>query len=226
MKVTYYGHSCFLIETAGKSFIVDPFISPNPLAANVDIDSIKCDFILLTHGHGDHVADVERIVGNTGAHIVANYEVATFYGSKDLEATGMNHGGHWYFDGGRIKYVHAVHTSSMPDGSNGGNPGGFVIESEEGNLYISGDTALTMDMKLIPMTCKPLDAAILCLGDLFTMGVDDAVIASDFVACNRIIGSHYDTFDPIKIDREEAKEKFANKNKELHLLPIGGSMEI
>ena len=122
----------------------------------------------------------------------------------------MNHGGSWKFDFGTVKFVNAIHSSSFPDGSYGGNPGGFVIEGEHKNIYIAGDTALTMDMKLIPLRTK-LDLAILPIGNNFTMDIDDAIIASDFVECDKILGYHYDTFGFIKINHEQSIKKFFDK---------------
>ena len=124
-----------------------------------------------------------------------------------------------------MKYVSAIHSSAFPDGTYGGNPGGFVIESEHKNIYIAGDTALTFDMKLIPLRTK-LDLAILPIGNNFTMDIDDAIIASDFVECDKVLGCHYDTFGYIKIDHEEAKKKFFDKGKDLMLLEIGASLEL
>lgn len=226
MKITFFGHGCFLIETGHTTFIIDPFISGNPLAEHIQVGDIACDFILLTHGHLDHVLDVEQIAKNTKAPIISNFEIVTWYNKKGLEGHGLNHGGWWSFNEGRIKYVSAVHSSVLPDGTYGGNPGGFVIEGPDGTLYISGDTALTMDMKLIPMMCKKLDAAILCIGDNFTMGIEDAILASDFIQCNTVVGAHYDTFAPISINHEEAVSAFQSKNKTLHLLKIGDALEI
>lgn len=226
MKLTYYGHSCFLLEWNGQRIIFDPFISPNELAAHIDVQQIRVDAVLISHGHGDHLADAETIARNSDAPIVSNYEVATWFENKGLRVHPMNHGGKWTFDFGTVKYVNAVHTSSLPDGSNGGNPGGFVVWNEEQCLYFAGDTALHFDMQLIPITCPELDVAILPIGDNFTMGYDDAVIAAEFVECERVIGCHYDTFGYIKIDHEEAKKSFADEGKELILLPIGGSIDI
>lgn len=225
MKITYYGHASLGIEINGKHIIVDPFISANELAAAVDVNALKADYILLTHAHGDHILDVEAIARNTGATIVSNYEIATYYENKGFKTHPMNHGGSWNFPFGSVKYVNAIHTSSFPDGSNGGNPGGFVISTENKNLYIAGDTALTYDMKLIPMR-SPLDLAILPIGSNFTMDVDDAALAAEFLEVNKVMGYHYDTFGYIKIDHEVAKQKFANKNKELILLPVGDTIEI
>lgn len=220
MKITFLGHASLQIEVAGKHIIVDPFISANELAKNIDINTLKADYILITHAHQDHILDVETIAKNTSAKVVSNFEIVTHFETKGIEGHPMNHGGSWQFDFGKITYVNAIHTSSFPDGSYGGNPGGFVLETSEGNIYIAGDTALTMDMKLIPMQCK-LDIAILPIGDNFTMGIDSAVIASKFVECDRIIGYHFDTFGYIKINHEEAKRKFSKEGKELNLLEIG-----
>ncbi|KAA3620570.1 MAG: metal-dependent hydrolase [Flavobacterium sp.] len=226
MKITFYGHNSLAIQIAGKQILVDPFISGNPLSKDkVDINSLKADFILLTHAHQDHTLDAEAIAGNTGATIVSNYEIATHYEQKGCTVHPMNHGGNWKFDFGNVKYVNAIHTSSFPDGSYGGQPGGFVIEGEHKNIYIAGDTALSMDMKLIPMQTK-LDLAILPIGDNFTMGIDDAIIASDFLDCDKVLGVHYDTFGYIEIDHDLAKRKFYDANKDLMLLEIGESIEL
>lgn len=225
MKITFYGHASLGIEVGGKHVLVDPYISGNPNASHIDINELKADYILLTHAHSDHILDAEYIAGRTNAVVVSNYEVATHFGEKGFKYHPMNHGGSWNFDFGKVKFVNAVHSSSFPDGSYGGNPGGFVIESEHKNLYIAGDTALTMDMKLIPMRIK-LDLAILPIGSNFTMDVDDAIIASDFVECDKILGVHYDTFGYIEINHEEAIRKFFDKGKDLMLLEIGESIEL
>jgi L-ascorbate metabolism protein UlaG (beta-lactamase superfamily) len=225
MKITFYGHASLGIEVGGKYIIVDPFITANELASHIDITQLKADYILITHAHGDHILDVEAIAKNTGATIVSNAEIAGYYEKKGFKCHPMNHGGSWNFDFGKVKYVNAVHSSSFPDGTYGGNQGGFVIEGEHKNIYIAGDTALTYDMKLIPLRTK-LDLAILPLGSNFTMDVEDAIIASDFVECDKILGYHYDTFGYIKINHDEAKRKFYDKGKDLMLLEIGSSLEL
>jgi len=225
MKITFYGHASLGIEVNGIHILVDPFISANPNASHIDINTLQADYILVTHAHQDHILDVEAIAKRTNAVVVSNYEIAMHYNTLGLEHHPMNHGGRWKFDFGTVKYVNAIHTSSFPDGSYGGQPGGFVIEGEHKNIYIAGDTALTMDMKLIPMQTK-LDLAILPIGDNFTMGIDDAILASDFIACDKILGYHYDTFGYIEIDHEEAKRKFYIKDKDLMLLEIGESLEL
>lgn len=227
MKLTYYGHSCFSVEVAGKTLLFDPFITPNELAKDIDVDSIKADYILLSHGHADHVADALAIAKNNEATIISNYEIVTWYNTTHSysKAHPLNHGGSFSFDFGKVKYVNAIHSSVLPDGTYGGNPGGFVIETEEGNFYFAGDTALTMDMKLIPMFTK-LDFAVLPIGDNFTMGVEEAVIASDFIDCDKIIGVHFDTFGYIKIDQAAAKTTFTDNGKELILVEIGDSVQL
>ena len=226
MKITFYGQNSLSLEVNGKHLIVDPFISGNPLSKDIiDVNTLKADYILITHAHQDHVLDVEAIAENTGATIVSNYEIAMHYGGKGLNVHPMNHGGNWNFDFGKVKYVNAVHTSTFADGTDGGFPGGFVVEGNGKSIYIAGDTALTMDMKLIPMFTK-LDLAIFPIGDNFTMGIDDAIIASDFVECDTILGVHYNTFGYIEIDSDIAKKKFDEAGKKLILLDISEFLEL
>lgn len=226
MKVTYYGHACFGVEMNGKHLLFDPFIADNELASHIDIDKIPADYILISHGHGDHVAEAEAIGKRTGAKVISNFEIVSWFGEKGLEGHPMNHGGKWKFDFGTVKYVNAIHSSVLPDGTYGGNPGGFVIWDEENCFYFAGDTALTMDMKLIPMLCPKLDFAILPIGDNFTMDIEEAAHAADFVECKKIVACHYDTFGYIKIDKDAAKKAFADTGKELILLPIGDTTDI
>ena len=225
MKITYLGHASLAIETEGHNLIVDPYISANELASHIEIDTLKADFILLTHAHGDHILDVETIAKRTGATIVSNAEIADYYDKKGFKSHGMNFGGSWKFDFGTVKYVVAHHSSVFPDGTYGGNPGGFVIETGQKNIYIAGDTSLTFDMQLIPMRTR-LDLAIFPIGSNYTMDAEDAITAYDFVECDKVLGYHYDTFGYIKIDQEAAKRKFSDAGKDLILLPIGDSIEV
>lgn len=226
MKLTYYGHACFLLETQGKRILFDPFISPNELASSIDVDAIQADYILISHGHADHIADAEAIAERTGAIIVSNYEIVSWYEQKGLKNLWpMNHGGTKSFDFGKVKYVNAIHSSVLPDGTYGGNPGGFVIQNSEGCLYFAGDTALTTDMELLGRYLN-IDWAILPIGDNFTMGIEDAVICADMIQCDQIIGMHFDTFPFIKIDHKYAADTFSAANKKLHLLTIGDTSEL
>lgn len=225
MKLTYYGHSCFQVEVNGKKILFDPFITPNELAKDIDVNSIKPDYILISHGHQDHVADVETIAKASGAQLVSNYEIITWFAGKGLDnGHGMNHGGSWEFDFGRVRYVNAIHSSMLPDGSNGGNPGGFILETSEGNLYYAGDTALTMDMQLFAR--HDIKVALLPIGDNFTMGIDDAITAANFIKCKKIVAMHYDTFPPIEVDKAEARRKFRNSENELIFMEIGETRDV
>jgi L-ascorbate metabolism protein UlaG (beta-lactamase superfamily) len=226
MKFTYYGHACFSVVVSGKTLLFDPFITPNPLAAEIDVASIAADFILLSHGHGDHVADVADIAGRTGATVIAPYEVGSWFekqGVKNVQS--MNHGGAAKMDFGRVKLTSAIHSSSMPDGSYGGNPCGFVVGSAEGNFYYSGDTALTLDMKLLADETQ-LRFAVFPIGDFFTMGIDDAVRAAEFVGAGKFVGVHYDTFPPIKLDRAAALRAAEAAGNELLLPGIGETIDV
>jgi L-ascorbate metabolism protein UlaG (beta-lactamase superfamily) len=226
MKITFLGHGCLALTIKDIHIVVDPFITGNPkINGSVTLENLKADYILVTHAHQDHTLDVEVLAKLTNATIVSNYEIASHYGNMGFEHHPMNHGGSWDFDFGRVKYVPAMHTSSFPDGSYGGQPGGFVIEGEKKNIYIAGDTSLMMDMKLIPMFTK-LDLAVLPIGDNFTMGIEEAIVASDFVECDKILGYHFDTFGFIEIDHDAAKKKFYDKGKDLMLLDIGESIEL
>jgi L-ascorbate metabolism protein UlaG (beta-lactamase superfamily) len=203
--------------------LFDPFITGNDLAKNIDVSALAADYILVSHGHSDHVGDTAAIARRTGALVIANYELTVWFGKQGVQNTHpLNHGGGHAFDFGRVKFVHAIHSSGLPDGTYGGNPGGFVVESAEGNFYYSGDTALTMDMKLVGEAAQ-LSFAALPIGDNFTMGVDDAIKAADFVKCNEVLGLHFDTFPPIKIDHQKAVERFRAAHKQLHLLQPGES---
>lgn len=226
IELTYYGHSSYLVKINQKTILFDPFISPNPKASEIDVKSIKPDYVLISHGHEDHMADAESITKSNDATLVSNYEIAVWFADKGVEKYHpMNHGGSKEFDFGTVKYVHAVHSSTLPDGSSGGVAGGFVIQHEKGCFYYAGDTALSYDMKLIGEEFK-IDFAILPIGDNFTMGIKDAIKAADFVGTKKIIGMHYDTFPYIKIDGEAAKKAAEEAGKKLILLNIGESIRL
>jgi L-ascorbate metabolism protein UlaG (beta-lactamase superfamily) len=225
MKITFLGHASLLVDTGGHTLLVDPFITGNERAkGKIDLIDLSPQYILLTHAHQDHTLDVDAVASRTGATIISNYEIATYYENRGFTVHPMNHGGSREFEFGSLKYVQAIHTSSFADGSEGGQPGGFVLSSNGKTVYIAGDTALTMDMKLIPMQFN-LDLAILPIGDNFTMGAEDAVLASTFVECPEVLGYHFDTFGYIEIDHAHAREVFKEAGKTLHLLEIGDSLD-
>ncbi|GAB4092220.1 MBL fold metallo-hydrolase [Flaviaesturariibacter terrae] len=226
MRLTYFGHASFSVEAGGKVLVFDPYISANPAAKAVDVDTIPCDYLLLSHGHGDHVADAPAIARRTGATVIASAEVAGWMKDQGAsDAVGMNHGGKKSFDFGSVKCVNAIHSSGLPDGSYGGNPMGFVVTAGEQSFYYSGDTALTMDMQLIPRWAK-LDFAVLPIGDHFTMGYEDAVEAARMSGAPRVVGVHYDTFPPIRIDTAAARKAFSAAGIELLLPAIGETIDV
>ncbi len=226
MKFSYYGHACFGVECEGKQVLFDPFISGNPLAKDIDIDAIPADYIFLSHGHVDHIYDCERIAQRTGAKIVCNWEIHEWLGRKGLANTHpMNTGGKWAFEFGTVKTTAAQHSSGLPDGSYGGNPMGFIFKTGNRSFYYSGDTALTLDMQLIPSFAVP-DFAIMPIGDNFTMGVEDAARAAQYINCRTIIGVHYNTFGFITIDTAQAQDYFSRHGLELLLPGIGATIEV
>jgi L-ascorbate metabolism protein UlaG (beta-lactamase superfamily) len=226
MKLTYYGHSCFSVTAAGTVFLFDPFISGNELAAGiVDMNTIPADYILLSHGHGDHVADLVAIAMRTGAKVIGAYEVVSWAQQQGITNAHPINFGSTVFPFGKLHFVPAAHSSSLPDGTYGGNPGGYIVKTAEGNFYYSGDTSLTAEMQLIP-EYGTLKAAILPVGGNFTIDAADALVASRIIQCDKIIGVHFDTFGYIKIDHEQAVQMFSAAGKELILPAIGSETEL
>ena len=150
----------------------------------------------------------------------------SWYEAKGLSGHPLNHGGKYTFDFGTVKYVSAIHSSVLPDGTYGRNPGGFVVWNDSNCFYMAGDTALAYDMKLIPALCPKLDWAVLPIRDSFTMGMEEAVMAADFIQCNQIIGCHYNTFPPIEIEASKAQQLFEAQKRTLHLPKIGASLSL
>ena len=226
MELTYYGHSCFLLNTGTSRVLFDPFISPNPQAKNIDLKTIQADFILLSHGHGDHVADTVELAGQKDAIVVGQPEVTTWFESKGVKNTHqMNIGGSKKFDFGTVKMVNVIHSSSMPDGSYGGHPSGYIVQAEGKTLYFAGDTALTYDMKIIGEQFS-VDYALLPMGDNFTMGPEDALTAADWVKAKKTVAMHYNTFPPITIDVETVAEMAKKSGKDLIFMKIGQTITV
>jgi L-ascorbate metabolism protein UlaG (beta-lactamase superfamily) len=226
MKSTYYGQSTVeIVLSDGTNLLFDPFITYNPLAKDIDAKSLKPDYILVSHGHGDHVADLLDVQKNSGAKVICIAEIANWLNAKGVDNVhGMNIGGGFNFDFGRVKMVNAVHSSTMPDGAAGGNPAGFVLYVDGKKIYFAGDTALTYDMKLLED--ENLDWAYFPIGDNYTMGADDAIKAAAFINCKNIIGIHYDSFEVIKIDKDQVREKFIKAGLNLKLPAIGETMDL
>jgi L-ascorbate metabolism protein UlaG (beta-lactamase superfamily) len=226
MKLTYYGQSCFTVVAGGKNLVFDPFITPNELAKHISLASIKADYILASHGHADHLADCVTLAKQTGATAIGAFEIVEWLNKKGVEKYHpMNIGGKWTFDFGTVKCTNAIHSSAMSDGSYGGNPMGFIVTAGDQSFYYSGDTALTMDMQLVPRWAR-LDFAVLPIGDNFTMGYEDAILAAEMIRCKNIVGVHYDTFGFIKIDHEKVKNAFKDAGLNLFLPRIGESIDL
>jgi len=225
MNLNFHGHSCFSLITEGVNILFDP-ASSYLKTPGVSQEDFNPDVILVSHGHGDHIADVIEIAKRTSCKVIANYEIVTWLGEKGVDNTmPLNQGGQYNLDFASVKYVNAIHSSVLPDGTNGGNPGGWIVQTYGKTIYYAGDTALTYDMKMLGELYN-IDLALLPIGDIFTMGINDAIIASQYINCDRIVGMHYDTFPPISIDKTKAISDFRNANKELILLNINETLEI
>jgi len=198
-KLTWLGHGTWYIETDGHKILLDPFLNDNPSAPK-KAEEVDADFILISHGHFDHIADAASIANRCGAKVLAIFEIAQWLANEHnvKDTVGMNIGGGIDMPFGRVKLTHAIHSSQLPDGSYGGNPGGFVVSFPEGNVYFACDTALFFDMRLIGN--MGIELAVLPIGDLFTMGIDDSVTATKLLAPKRVAPAHYNTWPPIEQD--------------------------
>lgn len=228
VKLTWYGHAAWGIDADGTKIVVDPFLKPNNPSAQVTAEELKADFILVTHGHGDHVADLVALAKQTGATVICNFEISVWLSRHGVDKVhAMNHGGAFTFPFGKIKMVNAIHSSMLPDGSNGGNPAGYVIQFNDGHdVYFAGDTALTYDMKLIG-EFGGVDLAVLPVGDNFTMGPDDAMVAAQWVKAKHVLLSHYNTFPLIAIDGPAfAKKLRRDTGIECTVLAVGQTYEL
>ena len=225
MKYTYYGQSCFLLETSTAKLLFDPFISGNPLASAIDIDKIEADYILVSHGHGDHVADLVAIAKRTNAKVICMPEIAAWLQKQGVTNIHDMNIGKYKFDFGTVRMVTATHSSSLPDGSYAGNPAGFVIDADDIQIYFAGDTGLTVEMKLLAELYK-LEYAIFPIGGNYTMDAGDAALAAVYVNCPKVIGVHYDSFPVIEIDKYTAVEVFKRAQKTLLLPAIGETIEL
>jgi len=214
LHFTYYGHSTFTLEADGFKLVIDPFFAPNNPLSPVTVDKIEADFILLTHGHADHTADVVALALQTGATVIANFEIVNWLQNQGVASChAMNTGGAYSFAFGRVKMTIAHHSSTLPDGTPAGNPAGYLIHFNDGSdVYFAGDTALTYDMKLIGED-GGVDLAILPIGDNFTMGPEDAVLAAQFVQAKHVIPAHYNTFPPIKQDAQAFAAQLRRANE-------------
>jgi L-ascorbate metabolism protein UlaG (beta-lactamase superfamily) len=232
MKITYWSHSCFFIETTSHRLVIDPFLTGNDLA-HVSASEVECDFVLVTHGHFDHVGDAVAIAKRTGATIISSYEVADYLAQEDVKTHGMGVGGAHKFPFGQIKLTIAHHGGGYAPGGelrDGkfiylGNPAGMLITADEKTIYHAGDTGLFLDMKLIG-ELDAIDLALLPIGDNFTMGSEDAARAAEFLGAKLSVPMHYNTFDLIKTDPDLFVKKVSARGQKALALKIGASLDI
>lgn len=226
VKLTFYGHSCWLVESKQAKLLFDPYLSENPLTS-ISPDEIQADYILISHGHGDHVGDAVDIAKRTKAKIISNFEIVNWFNTKHgIDGHPLNIGGGFNFDFGRVQLTIAHHGSTMPDGSPGGNPVGFLLTIDGKKIYNAADTALTLDMKLLGDRHK-LDVAMLPIGDNFTMGPEDALYAVSLLNPTHVLPMHYDTFPYIQQDvKAWAKDVESDTDAKCIILNPGEMFEL
>jgi L-ascorbate metabolism protein UlaG (beta-lactamase superfamily) len=218
-ELTYFSHSAWQIKNHGMIILIDPFLDDNPTSP-VKASEVKADFIIVTHAHGDHLGDAIPIAKRENATIISNFEIANWCGAQGVTAHPMHIGGSRDFPFGRVKLTQAFHGSSFPDGSYGGMPAGVLLTIEGKTIYHSGDTGLFSDMKLIGES-TPIDIALIPIGDNFTMGVDDAVRAIEFLKPKMAIPMHYRTFDVINTDPDVFVAKLKSIGIDARILGYG-----
>ena len=222
-KLTFLSHAGFMVEGASTRIVFDPFLTGNPLARSKP-GEMKADYIILTHGHGDHFGDSVEIAKSNGATIIAPNELALYCESKGATVHPMHIGGAHHFPFGRVKLTIAHHGSAVPDGSYTGEPAGILLTMDDKTFYHAGDTGLFYDMKLIG-EMNQIHVAALPIGDNFTMGIDDAVKATEFLQPDMVIPIHFKTWDIIDVDPEEFVSKVQSKGFKAKILDIGESLD-
>jgi L-ascorbate metabolism protein UlaG (beta-lactamase superfamily) len=220
-RMCWLGHACLLLESDGQRILIDPFLTDNPAAAAKAAD-VNPHYILVSHGHGDHVGDTVAIARRTGATVVSNYEISEWLSRQGVEKVhGQQHGGGFNYPFGRVKLTLAFHGSVLPDGSNGGNPCGFLITFKDGNkVYDAADTGLFGDMSLIGE--EGIDLAVLPIGDNYTMGPDDALRAVKLLHPRKVVPIHYNTWDIIAQDGQAWASRVRQATKAEPVVPKPG----
>jgi L-ascorbate metabolism protein UlaG (beta-lactamase superfamily) len=226
VKLIFHGHACWEVQGTNHRILIDPFLTGNPLADVKPADFKKLDAILISHGHGDHIGDMEEIAKQSGAIVIANHEIATHYKKRGLNTHGLSIGGGFNFDFGRVKLVIAHHGSTGPNGENFGSPAGIILTIDQKRIYHCGDTGVFLDMQLISELNGPFDVCLIPIGDNYTMGIDDAVRASDMIRAKLHVPMHFNTFPPIKADGTEFVRKLEGKALKARVVEPGASLEI
>lgn len=226
VKLIFHGHACWEVQGTTHRILIDPFLTGNPLADVKPGDFKQLDAILISHGHGDHIGDMEEIARQSGAIVIANHEIATHYKKRGLNTHGLSIGGGFNFDFGRVKLVIAHHGSTGPNGENFGSPAGIILTIDGKRIYHCGDTGVFLDMQLISELNGPFDVCLIPIGDNYTMGIDDAVHACEMIRARLHVPMHYNTFPPIRQDGAEFVRKLEGKALKARVVEPGASLEI
>lgn len=225
IRLTWYGHATMQLDVGDAKLLIDPFFSGNP-AASTTADAVDADYILISHGHGDHVGDAVEIAKRTGAMVISNFEIINWFASQGVANGHAQHlGGGYRHPFGYLKFTFAIHGSALPDGSDGGNPAGFLLTADGRKIYLACDTGLFGDMKLIGD--EGIDLAVVPIGDNFTMGPDDAIRAVNLIRPHTVIPVHYGTWDLIAADADAWAERVATETAaKAHVLKPGESYSL